>query len=194
MQTKYVFKYDEAVLDTGVNVEQTETPAPEGNTTTTTDNALTEGQPKWLAAVSPKYREGLTDVESVNVMAERYFEGRMALDNYKDAIMPLGENATEEEIKSYMGKIGVPSSADDYPDLDITLPEGFKLDVQALKDEALLGGIRKDSFAKFMKIRVESALSQYATEQDVMKKAQDEALTKSKEKYGEKYDAVKLKA
>lgn len=205
MKTKLlVWKHEEVPTDPIIGVAPVSDPSPAADNSgdpsgdnpangSVDPNILKEGEHKWLAGVKPEFREALKDFKTPNELTEKYMELSSNAEKLKDAVVVPGEGATEEEVSLFRKSIGIPEKFEDYPDLDVKIPEGSDIDVGQLKKQAFEAGMTGEAFTKFMTQRVSTALNAVVEFQKSVEAKREQALTEAKTKYGENFDSIQAK-
>lgn len=87
----------------------------------------TTDYPKWMAqnAGDNKTNKRLAEYQTTDEISNAYLAASDELTSFKDGkVFVPGENASEEEKRTFLTSLGVPKEAKDYKKVDSKLPEG----------------------------------------------------------------------
>ncbi len=149
----------------------------------------------WTSAVTDdifkEHGEELLKHENINSVITDYYSQKEKLSS---AIIKPGEKASEEEVKAYKEKMGIPLKAEDYEFGE--LPEGVEKSEEFdkwLKDKSLELGLNKEQTKEFHK-ELKSLEAAGLKDQNAAKeKAKADTEKTMKIEYGKDYDSVMAK-
>lgn len=154
------------------------------------DAAPESGAPTWHEQLPESLRgdETLSQFSKIGELGEAYKSLSGKLEN---AIVPPGEDATEEEVAAYRKAIGIPDKPDEYELPEIKTGDGVevKSDVEDwFRKAAYEAGLSQDQAVKFRELWAQqSTQTATATKEELQKQAVEAENTLRKE-FGDRYD------